>query len=57
MITVAMSIIISQPFNLFPAKSSLRNFFKPKARASRDKSRESTFERFAYSISKRITLN
>jgi len=49
---MAISIIISQPFNLGPAKNSLRNFLRPISNASRDKTPETNLERFIYSTSK-----
>jgi len=48
--TVGMSlaVIISQAFNIRPAKASLRNLFRPFNNASRDKNAETPFERYFY---------
>jgi hypothetical protein len=50
---MTLSIVISQPFNVIPAKESLKNFFKPFEDAGRGNSNESDFERFKYISSKK----
>jgi len=45
-VSVCMSLIIAQPFNIKPAKDGLTNLFKPHSNASRDRSNESGLQRF-----------
>ncbi len=47
-IGMSMGVIISQAFNIRPAKASLRNIFRPLDNASRDKNEETPFERHLY---------
>jgi len=47
-ISMCMSLVIAQPFNIKPAKDGLTNLFKPRSNASRDRSNESSFQRFIY---------
>ena len=50
---MCMSLVIAQPFNIKPAKDGLTNLFKPRSNASRDRSNESSFQRFIYVSSKK----
>jgi len=47
-IGMSLAVIISQAFNIRPAKHSLRNMFRPLNNASRDKNSETPFERHLY---------
>jgi len=53
MIFKSISVIISQPFNIKPAKESLKNFLMPTSNAAVDDSNESPSENFVYTA---ITL-
>jgi len=50
---MALAVIISQPFNIRPAKTSFRNIFRPFNNASKDKNEETTFERYLWTFSKK----
>ena len=50
MITMSISIVISQPFNLKPAKDGLRNFLTSASRNSKNEVVESDLERYIYVI-------
>lgn len=47
-IGMSLAVIISQAFNIRPAKASLRNLFRPFDNASRDKNEETPIERYFY---------
>jgi len=48
-ITMFLSVVISQPYNIKPSKDSLRSFFKSKAGINpEEKSEESSVKRFLY---------
>ena len=50
MITMSISIVISQPFNLKPAKDGLRNFLTSASKNSKNEVAESDQERYIYVI-------
>jgi len=50
MLLMALAVIISQPFNIRPAKASFRNIFRPFDKASKDQNAETPVERYLYTF-------
>lgn len=50
---MSISIVISQPFNIKPARDGLQNFISPPSKASKDNAKDSVLQRLGYVL---ITL-